>query len=177
LLIGFLRLAPSEKAGALLHTHVLAQAVPQMIFLTGKPNLEPLRIVNLFLWIIVVAAVNPTCRFFRNWVVRMPIVCGQNSLFVFCVSVFLNYIVLIYARAATGSKAFQLAWNVLGCAALVAAAVGWKWLTSRIASYVRDEPRDYGFTPYLKGSFNYFGALVYAIWHGFQGLFSNRFDV
>ncbi len=177
LLIGFLRLAPSEKVGALLHTHVLGHVVPQWIPLTGKQNVEPLRMVNLSLWLIVVAAVSPACRFFRNWVVRIPIVCGQNSLAVFCVSIFLNYVVLIYARAASGGKALQLAWNVIGCGALVATAAGWSWLRVRIPHILKTNHPDYGFTPYLRVSFHHLGVLVYAIWQGLQDLISRGLDV
>lgn len=177
LLIGFLRLASSERIGAMLHTHILAQIVPQTIFLTGKQNVEPLRIVNLFLWLIVVAAVNPASRFFRNWVVRMPILCGQNSLVVFCVSVFLNYIVVIYARPAGGTVALSLAWNVIGCGALIATAAGWKWLRSRLSYAFKLNDPDYSFTPYLRGSLQYLGVLGYAIWHDLLGLFGNGMDV
>jgi hypothetical protein len=177
LLIAFLRVAPSEKVGAMFHTHVLGQVVPQGIPLTGKQNVEPLRMVNLSLWLIVVAAVSPAHRFFRNWVVRIPLVCGQNSLVVFCASVFLNYVVLIYARAASGGKALQLAWNAAGCSALVATAAGWSWLRSQSPSILKTSHREYGFRPYLKWSFHYLGALVYAIWHSLQDLFSSGLDV
>ena len=177
LLIAFLRLAPSDKLGELIHTHVLGQVVPQMIPLTGKQNVEPLRMVNLFLWLIVVASVNPACRFFRNWVVRIPLVCGQNSLVVFCASVFLNYVVLIYARITSGGKVLQFAWNVMGCGMLFATACGWRWVRSRMPSILETNHADYGMMFHLKRSVHYVGVLVYAIWQELQGLFSNGLDM
>jgi hypothetical protein len=178
LLIGCLRLAPSEKIGSLLHTHVLQQIVPATIPLQGKENVEPLRIVNLCLWLIVVSAINPTCRFFRNWVVRMVLICGRNSLVVFCASVFFNYAGLIYSGAANGGKTSQVAWNLIGCGALAATAVSWVWLKSRSFHIFKINHRQQSFTPYLKWGFRYGGVLVYAIWHSLQGLFNkNGLDV
>jgi hypothetical protein len=166
LLILFLRIAPSEKLAAILHTNALIHLVPGTIPLTGKSNVEPLRIVNLCFWAIVVAAINPKRKLFQNRLIGLPIACGQNSLFVFCVSVFLNYVVLIYARAESTGKALQLAWNLAGCGGLVLAGLGWKFLKAKKPQMFH---LDFGVPIYLERGLQYLALVLYSIWQGVQG--------
>lgn len=172
MLIAVTRLATSEKIGSFLHTHAFAEMVPQTISFTGKTNVEPLRLVNLFLWVIVIAAIGPTSRIFRNGIARMLIACGRNSLVVFCASIFLNYVVLIYSRASSGSRIVQLAWDVIGCSLLVGTAYGWMFLKQRAPDALHLPQIRTAITPHYR----HLLLLVFAIWQGLHGLISGNFD-
>ena len=171
-LIALVRLSSSQKFGSFLHAHALLEIAPQTIAFTGKTNLEPLRLVNLFLWVIVIGAVRPTYRIIRNNFSHMLMVCGRNSLIVFCTSIVLNYVVLIYSGAASGGKILQFAWVAIGCGLLVGTAYGWMFL-KKCAPDALQLPRiRTAITPH----FRHFLLVIFAIWQGLHALIRGYFD-
>ena len=171
-LIASVRLASSEKIGMFLHTHALQEMAPHTIAFTGKTNLEPLRLANLFLWVIVIGAISPTCRLFKNVISRLLVACGRNSLVVFCASIFLNYVVLIYSKAGSGGKIVQFAWDAIGCALLVGTAYGWM-LLKQSAPDAFQLPR---IRTTITSHGHHFLLIVYALWHSLHGFISGSFD-
>ncbi len=132
LVIALVRLAPSRHIAALFHTHALEHVVPQPIPLTDKQDVGPLRLVNLALWVIVISAIKPSCDVFKSWWTRAPLVCGENSLVVFCCGVFLNYAGAICLARKGDEEVLSLAWTTIGCAALIGTATGWSRLRARV---------------------------------------------
>jgi hypothetical protein len=171
-LIAFVRLSSSQKFGSFLHAHTLLEIAPLPIAFTGKTNLEPLRLVNLFLWVIVIGAVRPTCRIIRNTFSQMLMVCGRNSLMVFCASIFFNYVVLIYSGAASGGKILQFAWVAIGCGLLVGTAYGWMFL-KKCAPDALQLPR---IRTAITPRFRQFLLVIFAIWQGLHSLIRGYFD-
>jgi hypothetical protein len=177
LLIAFLRVATSPKLASLLHTPVLMNLVPPTFPWTLKQDVEPLRLLNLALWIVVVASIPVTSRIFQNLCARLLLVCGQNSLIVFSASVFLNYVVLIYAKAGSDSKAIQLLWNLAGCGLLIATAMCWGWLTNLPQRGSWTNRRQYDLVPPLHRAAQFLTLLVYLSWQGIRELFDKNFDI
>jgi hypothetical protein len=127
-LIALIRIAPSEKMAGVIHTHALSHVVPSRIPLTDKPDLGPLRLVNLALWIIVAAAVSQRSRFLQSRITRVVIVCGQNSLVVYCAGIVLNYLGLVVLSGQSNGKTTSVVWSASCCVLLVATAFGWQRL-------------------------------------------------
>lgn len=130
--VAFLRNAASDVVAGLLHTRALKELIPTPFPLTGKHNLELLRLVNLVFWLILLASVNPYHQFFKKRLARIIVVCGQNSLAVYCVGVILNYVGIIWINAAGGGKGRELAFTLAGCAAMAGVAFSWRFLKSLV---------------------------------------------
>jgi hypothetical protein len=174
LVIAILRIAPSPRLGDLLHTRVLIDLVPAAIGLTGKSTVQPLRLLNLLLWVIVVASFRPTCDFLRNRFVRVLTICGQDSLVVFCATVCLNYVILIYLRDVTSNRVLQLTVNVLGCAVLPAVASSWRWLKTHVSLTWNSYPLR---PPDLTVGFRHVGLLVVALRDDLRDLVRSALDI
>lgn len=172
LMVSFLRLAPSEKIGSFLHTHALAEMAPLTIPHTGKSSVEPFRLMNLLFRVIAFGAISPTWRLFKNSLVRMVTTCGENSLIVFCASVFLNYVVLIYSGTINSGKALQLAWTFFGCALLVGTAYGWKFLKQRSPETLQLPRIRTAITPHYR----HLLLLDFVFWQGLHGFFNGKLD-
>ncbi|HZR63505.1 MAG TPA: OpgC domain-containing protein [Terriglobales bacterium] len=175
LFIAFLRLSPSPTLATLIHTRFLSQIVPDVMPLSGKQNVELLRIVNLSLWVLVVKSIDPARRFLRHWILRIPVTCGRQSLVVFCSSVFLNFVVRIYLRNVDG-KGSQLAWNLFGCLVLFAIALVWSFMKSwfnnisYLSNWRAKSRRSLAF------GFQYLAMLFYAVWQQVQQFLNNGMD-
>lgn len=76
------------------------RASPYLLPLSGKLKLEPLRLVHFFALVYLVAAwLPPGSALLRTRPARLIIHCGENSLKIFCSSLFLSYLVcLIFTR-------------------------------------------------------------------------------
>ena len=118
-LIALVRIAPTEPVASLLHSHVLVDMIPRTIAYADKRSMEPLRLLNLVLWVIVIAAVNPGARFLRHRIATWPIICGQHSLIVFWVGAVLNYLGAVLVIMPGTGRVMDLIWAVGGCLALV----------------------------------------------------------
>ncbi len=127
-LVLLIRIAPSWPVAALLHTNALRDMVPRTIPLTGKHNMEPLRLINLALWVIVIAAIDPGVKFLRTRLAGVLIACGQSSLAVFCVGTVLNYAGFVLILSTGAGKAAELGWLIVGCLFQYGTAVAWQRL-------------------------------------------------
>jgi hypothetical protein len=89
----------------------------------NKSNLSPIRLVPFFATVVLVAAlVSPNAGFLRAPVVKPVILCGQQSLEVFCLGILLSalgHFVLTEFRSSIG---IQLAINAVGIFALCVTA-------------------------------------------------------
>lgn len=97
-----------------------------------KTNLSFWRFVHfLALAYTVIYFVRPENRFFRSTAAWPVILCGQHSLHVFCLGVFLSFAGLIAIIEIDNSVPFQIFINVIGVLAMVATACVLAWYKAK----------------------------------------------
>ena len=102
---------------------LIPHALEQLLYPLDKSNLHPLRLLH-FLAIAVLAAWFVP----RNWrglmtpVMRGAILCGQNSLPIFCLGVLLAFASEIALLDISGGLAMQIALSLVGIVAMIATA-------------------------------------------------------
>ncbi len=110
----------------------LAHQVEMLIFPTDKTNLSGWRFVNLlalaYITTYFLRADSPILR----WRALHPlIICGQHSLHVFCLGVFLSFAGLIVLVELGDSLAYQLLVNATGIAIMIVAAAMLAWYRAK----------------------------------------------
>jgi hypothetical protein len=97
-----------------------------------KTNLSLWRFVHfLALAYTVIYFVRPENRFFRSTAAWPVILCGQHSLHVFCLGVFLSFAGLIAIIEIDNSVPFQILINVIGVLAMIATACVLAWYKAK----------------------------------------------
>jgi hypothetical protein len=102
---------------------LIPQTLTQLLYPSDKSNLDPLRLLH-FLAIAVLAAwlVPRNCRALTTPVMRGAILCGQNSLPIYCFGVLLALVSYMALLDISNGLAMQIALSVGGIMAMVAAA-------------------------------------------------------
>ena len=96
-----------------------------------KTNLAPLRLVNfLAIALTVVHFVRAGNRFLRSAIARPIILCGQNSLYVFCLGILLSVLGHFILSEVDGRIPMQLLINVCGAGLMITAAQVIAWYKS-----------------------------------------------
>jgi hypothetical protein len=117
------------------HFPRLAVAVPtwlaQILYPIDKTNLDPLRLLSfLALAYVTVRFVSADAAFLR-WRVSAPLVrCGQHSLHVFCLSIFLSFAGHLVLTEISGRLPTQILVNAVGVAILIGMAYLLAWYKS-----------------------------------------------
>jgi hypothetical protein len=97
-------------------------------FTLDKTNLAPLR---LFSFLALAGAtlhfVRPHSRFLRSDAARPVILCGQNSLYVFCLGIVLSVLGHFILSEINAGAGMQIAVNVVGIATMIATAALIQW--------------------------------------------------
>jgi hypothetical protein len=124
-IIMFLRVAPGKVAAGLLNSDVLANLIPRTLPFTDKHNAEPLRLVNLALWVIVFASIKPAAAFLHSRFAAAIVKCGQCSLPVFVLGIVLNYMGVAWMGSTAENVAEKLAFTFAGCGLLL--STGYLW--------------------------------------------------
>ena len=127
------RLLPTKPVSAFLHSHILLDWIPRTLPFMDKQTLGPLRIVNIALFVLFMAAFDWFPIVLKSRVSQMITTCGQSSLTVYCVGVVLNYLGIVFIVVPGGGKLAQLLWIVCGSLILAAAGFGWKRLRDAFA--------------------------------------------
>lgn len=117
-------LIPGHTVALLMQSTAL-QSMSKNVAWTGKHNLEPLRLLNMVLWVVVLAGTPTMWRFLRSGVAQVVIRCGQTSLAVYWAGIALNYLGMVWIGFAGTGKMQELFWTLAGGAGLVATSVGW----------------------------------------------------
>jgi hypothetical protein len=148
LLIAIVRLGPSELLAGAIHSHLLASLLPSDIPFTGKHNMEPIRLLNLLLWVIVLARASSASRLFDKFLIRIPVSCGQTSLIVYWVGVLLNYIAIVHITSSRGGYWLEIIWTFAGCAILAITPAVWVRLkTAGLDNYSVIHGKVFGLEP------------------------------
>lgn len=96
----------------------------------NKSNLSPVRLVPFFALVLVVGAlVPPQAKFLRSAMARPLLLCGQQSLQVFCLGIVLSALGHFVLSEYEGGALAQIAITVAGIAAM--------WLTARMIDWYR----------------------------------------
>lgn len=99
-------------------------ALAKLLYSLDKSNLDPLRLLHLLALAIVAAWLVP-----RDWrglttpVMRAAIRCGQNSLPVFCLGVFLAFASHVVLLEISDGLAMQVALSLVGIASMITTAI------------------------------------------------------
>ena len=118
---------PSQDVSAAVPA-LLARAV----LLVDKESLHPMRLASILsLTWLVVRLIPFGAQWLRTRWARPFILCGQHSLPVFCVGIFLSFLGRLAMEWQNGWWAMQAAVNVLGAAGLVAVAALAAWYRNR----------------------------------------------
>jgi hypothetical protein len=107
-------------------------AMLKSLFPFDKTNLSLWRFFHfLALAYAVIYFVRPENPFFRSTVAWPVILCGQHSLHVFCLGVFLSFAGLIAIVEVSNSIPFQILVNLLGILAMIATACVLAWYKAK----------------------------------------------
>ena len=99
-----------------------------LIFPLDKTGLDPLRLIHfLILTAIVVRFVSADARFLRSDWARPLIICGEHSLEIFCLGVFLSFTAHILMIEVSSRIPFQIAVSVGGIFVMIAVAGIMTW--------------------------------------------------
>ena len=99
-----------------------------MLFANDKTNLAPVRILHFLALAFVVLRFLPhDARALKSRWLRPMIVCGQRSLEVFCVGVFLSFVGHFLIELISNTIAFQILVSIAGIGAMIAVATYRTW--------------------------------------------------
>jgi hypothetical protein len=102
---------------------LIPQALANFVYPLEKSNLDPLRLLHFLAIAVLAAWLVP-----RNWrglttpVARGAILCGQNSLPIYCLGVLLTFACHVVLLDISDGLAMQMALSLAGIAAMIAAA-------------------------------------------------------
>ncbi|MBS7541720.1 OpgC family protein [Ancylobacter oerskovii] len=107
---------------------LVPEAIGALIYPISKTDLSPLRLLHfLALAVVVVKLVPVDARWLRWPLLRPMILCGQNSLEVFCFGVFLSFAAHFVLNEIDSSLAMQFIMSVAGISLMVALSVLLSW--------------------------------------------------
>jgi hypothetical protein len=135
--VGFLALSVATKLILMLDEHIdiiPAEVVAGIWLFLDKTTLGPLRLLNfLALVVVTVRLVSRDAAFLRSIFARPVILCGQNSLYVFCLGILLSYLGHLVLVEISHEFIVQALVSAGGCAIMigVAAALQWAKLQAR----------------------------------------------
>jgi hypothetical protein len=93
-----------------------------------KTNLAPLRLFSfLVLAVATVYLVRPEARFLSSRWTRLVIICGQQSLYIFCLGILLSVLGHFILAELSGGFLMQVLVNVVGMGAMIAMALLLNW--------------------------------------------------
>jgi len=99
--------------------------------LLSKSNLGLLRFVNLVVVALIVARlIHPQARFFRGFAAWLFIVCGRNSLYIFCLGILLSVLGHLVLNEFFGGIAMQFAVSAAGVAIMIGVAALLEWFVA-----------------------------------------------
>jgi hypothetical protein len=101
-----------------------------------KTNLGPLRLLNfLALVVITVHLVSRDARFLRSAFAQPVILCGQNSLYIFCLGILLSYLGHLVLVEISHELVVQFLVSLAGCGVMIAVAAVMQWAKSQARSF------------------------------------------
>jgi hypothetical protein len=118
---------------------ILPAGLVQGIWLfLDKTNLGPLRLLDfLALVVIVVNLVRRDSRLLRSHLAGPVILCGQHSLYIFCLGILLSYLAHLVLVEISHTVVVEFLVSVAGCGIMIAVAAFLHWTKSQARSVER----------------------------------------
>jgi len=116
----------------------------KLLWPINKTNLVPIRLIHFLAVAIVIAHLVPTDSAILRWRLARPIImCGQQSLHIFCLGILLSVLGHFVLTEWSGQLPMQLAVNLTGFALMfgVAALIGWYRTMERRQEEIVQSPR------------------------------------
>lgn len=115
-----------------------AEALPETVVLIFSPNdktnLAPYRIAHFLALAVIVARLMSKDAKALKWPILRPVmVCGQQSLEVFCAGVFLAFVAYFLVHLISDTFAFQVVVSILGISVMVIVAYFCQWSKKGVA--------------------------------------------
>ena len=105
--------------------------VADLFLPNDKTNLAPYRILHFLALALIVARLVPrSATALKFAVLRPAIICGERSLEVFCVGIFLSFVGCFLIELVSTSIAFQLFVSLSGIALMTAVAYYRSWINN-----------------------------------------------
>jgi hypothetical protein len=109
-----------------------ANAVAGIWLFLDKTNLGPLRLLNFLALVIVTVRLVPRdSAILRSPLARPVLLCGQHSLYIFCLGILLSYLGHLVLVEISHAVVIELAVSLAGCAIMVAVAAFLHWSKSQ----------------------------------------------
>jgi hypothetical protein len=109
---------------------VLVSAKPLWLFLS-KTDLGPLRFANVLAVALLVAwLIHPQARFLASRAARPFIICGRNSLYIFCLGILLSVLGHLVLNEFFGGIPMQFAVSAAGVAIMIGVAALLEWFVA-----------------------------------------------
>jgi hypothetical protein len=109
---------------------VLVNAKPLWLFLS-KTDLGPLRFANVLAVALLVAwLIHPQARFLASRTARPFIICGRNSLYIFCLGILLSVLGHLVLNEFFGGIPMQVAVSAAGVAIMIGVAALLEWFVA-----------------------------------------------
>ncbi len=106
--------------------------------LLSKSDLGPLRFANvLALALLVGRLIHPQARFLTSRIARYFVICGRNSLHIFCLGILLSVLAHLVLNEFFGDIAMQLAVSAAGVATMIGIAAFMEWFAAAQAGRLR----------------------------------------
>jgi hypothetical protein len=101
----------------------------------SKGDLGPLRFINvLALALLVGRLIHPQARFLTSQAAKPLIICGRNSLHVFCLAILLSVLAHLVLNEFFGGIVMQLAISAAGIAIMIGVAALMEWFAAAQAA-------------------------------------------
>jgi hypothetical protein len=130
-IVGFLALAVATKLVMMVDERIdiLPSNVIAGIWLfLDKTNLGPLRLLNFLALVVVVVRLMPRdAAFLRSAAAQPVILCGQNSLYIFCLGILLSYLGHLVLVEISHELGVQFLVSAAGCGLMIAVAAFLHW--------------------------------------------------
>jgi hypothetical protein len=113
-----------------------------------KTNLAPLRLISfLILAIATVHVVRPEARFLRQRWARPVLICGQQSLYIFCLGIVLSVLGHFLLAEFSGGFFMQVSVNLVGIGTMIAVALLLNWFKNASRRPPRPAPASVSAVP------------------------------
>lgn len=138
LIAGFLALSVATKLMLMADERIdliPANVVAGIWLFLDKSNLGPLRLLNFLALVIVTVRLVPRdARFLRTRLAVPVVLCGQNSLYIFCLGILLSYLGHLVLVEISHELVVEFLVSAAGCAAMIAVAAFLQWAKSQARS-------------------------------------------
>jgi hypothetical protein len=139
LVVAFLAISVVTKLALMIDERVdiiPSEVVAGIWLFLDKTNLGPLRLLNFLALVVVTVRLVPRdAGFLRSSYAQPVIMCGQNSLYIFCLGILLSYLGHLVLVEISHELVVQFLVSAAGCGIMIAVAAVLQWAKSQARSF------------------------------------------